>query len=46
MTLPESGATTVRRLGERPMAAREKLLEDMDSQARSSSPRSRDSAAL
>ncbi len=33
--LPETGATTVPRLGERAMAAREKLLADMDEAARS-----------
>ncbi len=32
--LPETGATTVPRLGERPMAAREKLLADFDAAAR------------
>jgi DNA-binding transcriptional MerR regulator len=31
--LPETGATTVPRLGERPLAAREKLLADLDSAA-------------
>jgi MerR family transcriptional regulator, light-induced transcriptional regulator len=32
--LPETGATTVPRLGERPLAAREKLLADMDTAQR------------
>jgi hypothetical protein len=32
--LPETGATTVPRLGERPLAAREKLLADMDTAVR------------
>lgn len=32
--LPETGATTVPRLGERPLAAREKLLADLDGAAR------------
>lgn len=32
--LPETGATTVPRLGERPMAAREKLIADMDTAQR------------
>jgi DNA-binding transcriptional MerR regulator len=32
--LPHAGATTVPRLGERPMAAREKLLEDLETSAR------------
>ena len=32
--LPETGATTVPRLGDRPLAAREKLLADMDTAAR------------
>jgi DNA-binding transcriptional MerR regulator len=32
--LPETGATTVPRLGDRPMAAREKLLADLDESAR------------
>lgn len=34
--LPETGATTVPRLGERPLAAREKLLADMDTAERAS----------
>jgi hypothetical protein len=44
--LPETGATTVPRLGERPMAAREKLLADLESRARPATAPSRDSAAL
>ena len=36
--LPETGATTVPRLGERPMAAREKLLADLDERARGVAP--------
>ena len=46
--LPETGATTVPRLGERPMAAREKLLADLDERARGAAPvaPSIDSAAL
>ena len=35
--LPETGATTVPRLGDRPMAAREKLLADLDEMARGGS---------
>jgi hypothetical protein len=35
--LPETGATTVPRLGERPLAAREKLLADLETAARRSS---------
>ena len=42
--LPETGATTVPRLGERPMAAREKLLADLDEAARGGATRK--SAAL
>ncbi|HEV2061425.1 MAG TPA: hypothetical protein VGR12_01125, partial [Solirubrobacteraceae bacterium] len=45
--LPETGATTVPRLGDRPMAAREKLLADLDEAARSPrESRGSDSAAL
>ena len=38
--LPETGATTVPRLGERPLAAREKLLADLEASARSTVSRS------
>ena len=42
--LPETGARTVPRLGERPMAAREKLLADLDEHTRAGAARPRDSA--
>ena len=47
--LPETGATTVPRLGDRPMAAREKLLADLDERARTQGGRresDRSSAAV
>lgn len=44
--LPETGATTVPRLGDRPMAAREKLLADFDAAARGAAVPAKQSQAL